>query len=595
MKTPTMTETEILKYRKKTNIITKIVNESFHGKDWNMCITYINKLLTMDKTLFNLDNVHFMMGLCYINLNNMDKALDFYKKVTSAQNMHRIGAICSKHNLFKPWMYDKPLIIGIIMSDANFITSKWKSRPNTFWEPLYKIMDILGNENLFNGSGTEVVSKIECLIDQLKEKKIEVCKIHESPYYQKPLFYQLSYSGINCKNIMTKISDLIKPKSSIRNSITRYGNNNRIKVCFFSQFLSKFHSVFRDRSGIITNLPSNIFEKHIIVDRIVLPYPSSLHKKMYDSVDYVWEYTKIAPLDNFVTFMSRLNLDILVYCDIGMSPESIYFAHHRLAPIQINTWGHSLTSGIPNIDYFISSKYFEIYDAQAHYSEKLITMNSLSTYYPNIATALNLTKDELGLPMDRAIISCLQMPQKINIDFYKMMFQIWKQSKLKPVFLLMKIKQNKRQLKRQEVILSLFGNDFFSSIIYKDYLPTNKYIQHIRVCDLTIDPYPFGGCNCTLEAFTFNKLVISLPSKFLSGRFTKGFYDRMNKNNKVIVSWPIATDKQDYIEKCIYYLNNVDERKKIEISISENKHKLFTETESITEWTNTLLKLHHEL
>ena len=34
-------------------------------------------------------------------------------------------------------------------------------------------------------------------------------------------------------------------------------------------------------------------------------------------------------------------------------------AFHRIAPIQINTFGHSDTSGLPNIDYFISSKYFE--------------------------------------------------------------------------------------------------------------------------------------------------------------------------------------------------------------------------------------------
>lgn len=40
-----------------------------------------------------------------------------------------------------------------------------------------------------------------------------------------------------------------------------------------------------------------------------------------------------------------------------MDPKSYFMAHLKLAKIQINTWGHSDTSGIETIDYFFSSKY----------------------------------------------------------------------------------------------------------------------------------------------------------------------------------------------------------------------------------------------
>ena len=35
-------------------------------------------------------------------------------------------------------------------------------------------------------------------------------------------------------------------------------------------------------------------------------------------------------------------------------------ANNRIAPIQITTWGHSITSGIDTIDYYISSKLYEL-------------------------------------------------------------------------------------------------------------------------------------------------------------------------------------------------------------------------------------------
>ena len=114
--------------------------------------------------------------------------------------------------------------------------------------------------------------------------------------------------------------------------------------------------------------------------------------------------------------------------------------------------------------------------------------------------------------------------------------------------------------------------------------------QHISHADLTLDPYPFGGCNCTLEAFTYNKLVITLPTNFLSGRFTLGFYQRMNEET----NWPIATDKEHYIRLALKYLHDKTARSILEKDIEINKTKLFSEKQSVIDWANILLKLHHE-
>ena len=63
-----------------------------------------------------------------------------------------------------------------------------------------------------------------------------------------------------------------------------------------------------------------------------------------------------------------------------MQEETYMLAHCRLASIQI-TWGHSETSGIDTIDYYISSSLYEIDEYYNHYSEKLILHKSFCTFY----------------------------------------------------------------------------------------------------------------------------------------------------------------------------------------------------------------------
>ncbi len=52
-------------------------------------------------------------------------------------------------------------------------------------------------------------------------------------------------------------------------------------------------------------------------------------------------------------------LDVLIYPEIGMDPMTAKLACLRLAPVQVTTWGHPETSGLPTIDYYMSAAEFE--------------------------------------------------------------------------------------------------------------------------------------------------------------------------------------------------------------------------------------------
>jgi predicted O-linked N-acetylglucosamine transferase (SPINDLY family) len=98
------------------------------------------------------------------------------------------------------------------------------------------------------------------------------------------------------------------------------------------------------------------------------------------------------------------NLDILVFLDIGMTPITTQMAGLRLAPIQCLTWGHPITSGIPTIDYFLSSELMEPENCQTHYTEKLILLPKISICYP-----------QPKLPQKRENRSFFQLPSEAII------------------------------------------------------------------------------------------------------------------------------------------------------------------------------------
>src|SRR5262249_44821011 len=95
------------------------------------------------------------------------------------------------------------------------------------------------------------------------------------------------------------------------------------------------------------------------------------------------------------------NLDILFYADLGMDPITFSLAFSRLAPVQCVTWGHPVTTGIPTIDYFVSSSLLEGDGSEAQYSEKLVRPSNLAVCYrrPSLP-ARPKSRSDFGLPDD---------------------------------------------------------------------------------------------------------------------------------------------------------------------------------------------------
>jgi predicted O-linked N-acetylglucosamine transferase (SPINDLY family) len=274
-----------------------------------------------------------------------------------------------------------------------------------------------------------------------------------------------------------------------------------------------------------------------------------------------------------------------------MIEETYLLAHSRLAPIQINTIGHSETSGINTIDYYVSSiLYDDLEESQSHYSEKLILTNSLNTFYYrdfyDIYQNSGVQKDYvLPLSPDKIYLSYLQNSLKADVEDLQLLYQLLEKIPSVNIVLINLIENSLEDLKLKTHLKPFFDQN---RVILLPKLSTNHFYTLIQKSYLILDAYPHGGCNTSLETFHFGKMMISRPSPYLRGRFTKGFYQKMG------ISDCIVKTPDEYIEKVQYFVNHPDKKIEVEEKIQKQSHLLFHDYQSVVDWNNIFLQLHQK-
>ena len=74
-------------------------------------------------------------------------------------------------------------------------------------------------------------------------------------------------------------------------------------------------------------------------------------------------------------------LHALIFPEIGMEPVTVKLAALRLAPVQCNSLGHPVTSGMPTIDYYLTSDLMEPETGADSYTEELVRLPNLALCY----------------------------------------------------------------------------------------------------------------------------------------------------------------------------------------------------------------------
>ncbi len=259
-------------------------------------------------------------------------------------------------------------------------------------------------------------------------------------------------------------------------------------------------------------------------------------------------------------------LHILVFPEIGMNPQTMQMAGLRLAPVQCVAWGHPVTTGLPTIDYFLSSELMEPENGQEHYSEKLIRLPNIGVSYPKpYIPPVIKTRSDFQLLDDAVIYLCCQAPFKYLPQYDFIFAEIARRvPQAKFVFLRGTLLQSR--LKRAFAAIGMNSEDYcvFLSIPERlDYLMINL------LSDVYLDTFTWSGGNTTLEAIACNLPIVTCPGEFMRGRHSDSFLKMLG------VTDTIAENVAEYIEIAVKLGLDPAWRRSIAEQMSQNHDCLF--------------------
>ncbi len=266
------------------------------------------------------------------------------------------------------------------------------------------------------------------------------------------------------------------------------------------------------------------------------------------------------------------HLHILIYTDIGMDPMTTQLAALRLAPVQCKGWGHPVTTGLPTIDYYLSSDLMEPPGAGAFYSESLIRLPNLALCYrPPMMPEQPKARGELGLPDDRFIYLSTQsifkyLPQhddiypRIAIEVPGACF----------VFLRHQSEYaTERFRNRLQAAFDEFGLEADKYCHFSSRLNVNDFMSLNLCADVLLDSLEWSGGKTTLEALSCGLPVVTLPGRFMRGRHAYAMLRMMN------VTDTIAAGKADYCNIAVRLAKDPGYFASVKTQIIENRTKLY--------------------
>ncbi|MBD2048885.1 tetratricopeptide repeat protein [Coleofasciculus sp. FACHB-64] len=238
--------------------------------------------------------------------------------------------------------------------------------------------------------------------------------------------------------------------------------------------------------------------------------------------------------------ISSDKLHILVFPEVGMDAPTIQIAGLRLAPVQCVAWGHPVTTGLPTLNYFLSSQLMEPEDAQEHYSEELIRLQNIGVAYPKPQDipVLAKTRSDFQLRDDSVIYLCCQAPFKY-LPQYDFIFAEIAQRIPEAQFVFLRGDLLRKRLSRAFELVDLYSEDhcvFLKVPSRPDYLTLNL------LSDIFLDTISWSGGNTALEAIACNLPVVTCPGKFMRGLHSYSFLRMLG------VTDTIAQTEAEYID-----------------------------------------------
>ena len=457
-------------------------------------------------------NAYLYMGVALAKKGNLDGATDSYRQAIKidpdyADAYHNLGGILSERGQGPASVDCHAKAISI---NPNSVLFRWAFA-------LGQLLTVYSNQDNMKKSlyrFKEELNKLQEFItaERLDEaaKVVGTLQPYYLAYFEIDNKYLLSQYGNICCRIMESWQE--KYLTSPKELNSKYHGSKKIKIGIISSHI-RYHSVWNAIvKGLVKTLNLQKFELHIFSLSNIVDDETRLAKTRATSFN-----AGEGDLVHWANKIRNSGIDIAFYAEIGMHQMTLQLASMRLAPIQVCSWGHPETSGLPTIDYYISSELLETPDSDKFYTEELIKLPSIGCYYePLSSESAEVDFIQMGLKPNSSKLLCLGPPNKFSPDHDWVFIEIIKRlGDCQLVFV--------NDFKGASVILEQrlrarmteSGINFDDYVVFLPNLPSLKELSALMGCaDLLLDTIGFSGFNTSAQAVRSGLPIITREGQF---------------------------------------------------------------------------------
>lgn len=277
---------------------------------------------------------------------------------------------------------------------------------------------------------------------------------------------------------------------------------------------------------------------------------------------------------NFVRLCEQIEqdkIDILLFPELGMDPTAMKIACLRLASVQCCAWGRTDTSGLPTIDYFLSGEAMEPSDAQSHYTEKLVLLPGLGSYFePALLPPINNNPEIIGLRKNATKFLCIQSLVKYLPQYDFIFTEIAKH--VQDAQFLFVARPTGLASKFFERLTKAFAQEGLDVSNYVTMLPFMDRLQLAKLyssADIFLDSMGFSGCVTALDAIEHSLPIVTMRGAMMRGRQCAAMLDIMELQELV------AENTQEYVQKALKLALDPEYKTAISHKIGEHKARLY--------------------
>ena len=354
----------------------------------------------------------------------------------------------------------------------------------------------------------------------------------------------------------------------------------RLGIC--SHFLFD-QSVGRAIHAVIGGLSSEEFDTHLFV--IPPFFDDALARKMANGATvHRLPFDLIAARDR----IAGVELDWLLYPEIGMEALTYYLANARLARTQWTTLGHPCTSGLATIDKYVSYAALEPKGSEHFYSEALIRLPEGSPFpaYPSAALPAKMRdRQALGLAGDGEWLICPQSLFKLMPRFDATIAAILDASPNATLLLPEAIMPGQTVAIKARFATTL--GPAAERVRFFRRRSRSEFVELVAACDLLLDPFPVGGGITTWDALATGTPIVTFPGSHLRGRFASAALAAAE------IGATVATNEAEYVAIAARLLQNADERHSLRDGLTAAAPAIHADQRAVAHWLTAVRESVH--